>query len=142
MTRVGKNMSESVLLTLIGGLITLVVTLISTWAQLKKMREELAQKQRLDNQVREDGETERDARAAKDMGDTLTVVLKPLREEISTLHEQLSVANQKIEHLTGLVEEYSRGLDLLIEQIRKDNKVPVYTKKTVQEHKSHNHIKE
>ncbi len=135
-------MSEAVLLTLIGGLITLGVTLISTWAQFKRMREELAQKRRLDDQVRDDGETERDARAAKDMGDTLTTVLKPLREEISTLHEQLSLANQKIEHLTGLVEEYSRGLDLLIEQIRKDNKIPVYTKKNVSDQKVHTHMKD
>ena len=135
-------MSEAVLLTLIGGLITLGVTLISTWAQFKRMREELAQKRRLDDQVRDDGETERDARAAKDMGDTLTTVLKPLREEISTLHGQLSLANQKIEHLTGLVEEYSRGLDLLIEQIRKDNKIPVYTKKNVSDQKVHTHMKD
>ena len=135
-------MTEAVLVTLIGGIITLAVNLFSTWSQMKKLKLELATKEKSDDQARKDGEYERDARAAKDMGDTLTVVLKPLREEINTLHEQLSTANQKIEHLTGLVEEYSRGLDLLIEQIRNDDKIPVYTKKDVSEHRGHAHLKE
>jgi predicted nucleic acid-binding Zn-ribbon protein len=130
-------MSEAVLITLIGGFITLAINFISTWSQMKKLKLELALKEKSDDKARKDGEFERDARAAKDLSDVLSSVVESLRSELNAMNDKLLAANQKIEHLTAVVEEYSRGVDMLIEQIRKDGGIPVYTKKTIQEHKFH-----
>ena len=132
-------MTEAVLVTLIGGLITLAVNLFSTWSQMKKLKLELAIKEKSDDQVRKDSEVERDARAAKDLGDVLSTVVESLHAELNSMNEKLLAANQKIEHLTAVVEEYSRGVDMLIEQIRNEGGIPVYTKKSIQEHEPHKH---
>lgn len=121
---------------LIGALTSLLVALISNQYLVRKQRLDNESKERINKMMREDGEGERDANTAKIVGDTMAQVVETLRREITTVHEQLTVANQKIEHLTQLVEEYSRGLDLLIEQIRKDNKIPAYTKKSIHDSKS------
>ncbi|MCX6056539.1 MAG: hypothetical protein NTW69_00060 [Chloroflexi bacterium] len=124
-------MTDAVLIALIGGFITLAINFYSTWTQMKKLKMELSLKEKNDDQERKDGEIERDARAAKDLSDVLSTVVESLRGELNMMNEKLLLANQKIEHLTAVVEEYSRGVDLLIEQIRSDGGIPVYTKKTI-----------
>lgn len=124
-------MTEAVYIALIGGFFTLAINFYSTWVQVKKLRLELALREKQDSEARKDGKTERDARAAKDLGDALSTVVESMRGELNMLNEKLLIANQKIEHLTAVVEEYSWGVDMLIEQIRKDGGIPVYTKQEV-----------
>jgi chromosome segregation ATPase len=85
-------------------------------------------KKKKGEQDRKDGQQERDANTAKILAETLSQVVESLRGEITAMNERLEMANNKIEHLTSVVSEYSRGVDMLIEQLRSKGEIPVYTR--------------
>ena len=111
---------------LLTGFTASLAAFLTLFGQVKKMKQEKAK----DDQDRKDNQPERDANAAKILGDTLSTVVESLRSEIKEVRSQLAEANLKIEHLANVVSEYSKGIDMLIDQLKSKDEIPVFTKKT------------
>ena len=110
---------------LLTGFTASLAAFLTLFGQVKKMKQEKAK----DDQDRKDNQPERDANTAKILGDTLSTVVESLRSEIKEVRSQLAEANLKIEHLANVVSEYSRGIDMLIDQLKSKDEIPVFTKK-------------
>ena len=119
---------------IVTGFTASLAAFLTLFAQVRKMKQEKIK----DDLDRIDTQPIRDANAAKILGDTLSVVVESLRSEIKEVRSQLAEANLKIEHLANVVIEYSRGIDMLIDQLKSKDEIPVFTKKTHSSQSSEN----
>ena len=115
-----------ILTVIFGGFAASLGGILTLFYQMRKLQQDKIK----DDQDRKDGQPERDANAAKVLGDALSSVVESLRGEIKEVRCQLAEANTKIELLTNVVSEYSKGIDMLIDQLKSKDEIPVFTKKT------------
>ena len=117
---------NQILSVVFGGFAASLGGILTLFYQMRKLQQDKIK----DDQDRKDGQPERDANAAKVLGDALSSVVESLRGEIKEVRCQLAEANTKIELLTNVVSEYSKGIDMLIDQLKSKDEIPVFTKKT------------